>query len=49
MTNYDETDWHELYEERAAIIEHDGKLSRMIAESLAQRHTDRLREQVERT
>lgn len=31
--------WREVYEERAAIMQHDGKLSRMVAEAMALKDT----------
>jgi hypothetical protein len=33
--------WREVYEERAAIMQHDGKLSRMVAEAFALRDVER--------
>lgn len=35
MTQYDTTYWSELFEERAAIYEHDGGMSRREAERAA--------------
>ena len=41
--NYDDEYWQEMYEERAAIMEYDGGLSRDEAERLAKQLVDEMR------
>jgi hypothetical protein len=47
MTGWDEKDWRDFFEERAAILEYDGGYSREGAEDIAALETRILRESLE--
>jgi hypothetical protein len=47
MTGWDEQDWNDFYEERAAILEYDGGYSRQAAEDIAALETKILRDSLE--
>ena len=43
FAHWDEADWRDFYQERAAILEYDGGFSRRTAEELARREVWALR------
>jgi hypothetical protein len=47
MIGWDEQDWRDFFEERAAILEYDGGYSRQAAENVAALETQILRESLE--